>query len=72
MFLRVVGISSGPSKMSLGFNDSIFVSKNDTTIKFYRDNSAKNQIYNMDNWPLTKAINSLYEYTYTFSKEDFN
>jgi len=72
LFLRVAGILSGPSKMSLNYNDSIFIFKNDKTIKYYRDNDLENQIYNMDNWPLTKAINNVYEYTYTFNEADFN
>jgi len=72
LFLRVVGISSGPSKMSLSFNDSIFISQNGKQIKFYRDNALKNKIYNMNNWPLTKAINNVYEYTYTINEVDFN
>lgn len=72
LFLRIVGIASGPSKMSLSYNDSIFVIKNDTTIKFYRDNELKNQIYLMSNWVLTKNEGNIYEYTYSFNKEDFN
>jgi hypothetical protein len=72
LFLRIVGIASGPSKMSLSYNDSIFVIKNDKTIKFYRDDNLKNQIYLMGNWTLTKNEGNTYEYTYSFGEEDFN
>ena len=58
--------------MSLDYNDSIFVEKNEKKIHYYRDDETKNEIYILDNWELTKALKTIYEYKYTLEDSDFN
>lgn len=72
LFLRIIGFAFGPSEMSLDYNDSIIIKKNDKKISFYRDDETKNKIFKKENWPLTKALKTVYEYKYTLEETDFN
>ena len=65
------GMSGSPTRISLDSNDSIFVSKKEKIIKFYRDSNSMNDIYVPSNWSEVRLKKYNYEYTYSFSENDF-
>lgn len=64
-------IFGGPALLSYDLFDSITISKRDKKIIFNKGDQELNSIYNLDNWELKKKGKYDYEYTYSFTENDF-
>ena len=71
LLLQDKGMAGSPTKISLASDDSILVYKKEKIIKFYRDSTSMNDIYVPSNWSEVRLKKYNYEYTYSFSENDF-
>ncbi len=61
----------GPTLLSYEIYDSIVISKKNKILTYTKSSQDLNTIYNIDNWEVKKNGKYNYEYTYTFSDNDF-
>ena len=64
-------IFGGPALLSYELYDSVIISKKEKKLVYTKNSPDENSIYNLDNWELKKRGKYNYEYTYSFSENDF-
>ena len=61
----------GPTILSYEIYDSVVISKKYKILTYTKSSQDLNTIYDIDNWEVKKNGKYNYEYTYTFSENDF-
>ncbi len=64
-------VFGGPAILTYEIYDSIVISKKNGILKYTKSSQDLNTIYDIDNWELKKNGKYNYEYTFTFSENDF-